>query len=168
MRTSPIGLHGGAKQRLAIRKKVFAAARTAVDNRNHTVYTEGWQRWSGIQEDRRSYKHESPFFADCSAMCTWYYWDATRAEKLGDFVNGLGWRGGYTGTMTRYGEDVGLNQLLTADAIFYGGSWDVPAHVALYVGNGKVISHGMPGDPRLYPINLNGALPITRAKRYIR
>jgi cell wall-associated NlpC family hydrolase len=71
--------------------------------------------------------------------------------------------------MTQHGEQVSFASLLAADAIFYGGSMEIPAHVALYVGDGKVISHGgVAGDPQVYPINLFGALPLTQARRYIR
>lgn len=164
---SPLGFNDG-HQRYAIREKAYTAARVAYDHRSEITYTEGWQRWSGIIGHRRAYLHEFPRFIDCSAFVTWCLWDATRAEKSGDFVNGLGWGGGYTGTMTRHGEHVSLDALKTADAVFYGGSFDVPAHVALYIGSGKVISHGMEGDPRIYPLNLNGALSLNRAIRYIR
>ena len=83
-------------------------------------------------------------------------------------MNGLKWEGGYTGTMTKFGERVEQKDLLTSDAVFYGGSLTIPAHIAMYIGSGKVISHGMEGDPKVYPLNLNGALPITEFRRYIR
>jgi cell wall-associated NlpC family hydrolase len=164
---SPLGFDN-AKQRGKIRGKAFSAAYTGYLHHNQMTYTEGSLRWSGIDGHHRAYRHEFPPFADCSAFVTWCYWDATRAEKTWDFVNGDNWAGGYTGTMTEHGADVSGNELLMADAVFYGGSWSVPAHVALYIGKGKVISHGQPGDPRIYPLNLNGVLPITRFKRYIR
>lgn len=164
---SPLGFNS-AKQRGAIRGKAWAAAYTAYLHHTHINYTEGSSRWSGINDHRRAYRHEYPQFMDCSAFVTWCLWDATRAEKSGDFVNGAGWSGGYTGTMTQHGIDVNGGDLLMADVVFYGGSWSIPAHTAIYIGNGRVISHGMQGDPRIYPTNLFGALPIRRFKRYIR
>lgn len=164
---SPLGFNN-PMQRGKIRGKAFAAALTGYQHKRQMTYTEGSSRWSGIAGHHRAYRHEFPPFADCSAFVTWCYWDATRAEKTWDFVNGAGWTGGFTGTMTEHGIDVSRNELLMADAVFYGGSWGTPAHVAIYIGNGRVISHGMQGDPRVYPINLNGALSITRFKRYIR
>jgi cell wall-associated NlpC family hydrolase len=164
---SPLGFNN-AKQRGAIRGKAFAAAYTGYLHRGHMTYTEGPSRWSGIAGHHRAYRHEYPPFADCSAFVTWCLWDATRAERTWDFVNGANWSGGYTGTMTQHGIDVSWGSLLMADAVFYGGSWSVPAHVAIYIGHGRVISHGMQGDPRVYPVNLYGALPIRRFKRYIR
>jgi cell wall-associated NlpC family hydrolase len=164
---SPLGFNG-AHQRRAIRRKAYDAAMCGVHNRSHITYSEGWDRWSGIAHGRRAYRHEFPEVADCSAFVTWCLWDATRAEKTADFVNGLHWGGGFTGTMVQHGVEVQEKDLLTADAVFYGGSHEVPAHVAIYIGAGKVVSHGIPGDPRVYPLNLNGALPINQFRRYIR
>lgn len=164
---SPLGFNN-AEQRGAIRGKAWAAAYTAFNHRHSITYTEGTARWSGIDRKRRAYRRQFPYFADCSAFYTWCIWDATRAEGTWDFVNGYGWRAGYTGTMTQHGVDVNRGELLMADAVFYGRSWSVPSHVAIYIGHGKVISHGMQGDPRVYPMNLYGALPIIRYKRYIR
>ena len=164
---SPLGFNS-ARQRRAIRSKAYAAALCGYNHRNQMTYSEGWNRWSGISENRRAYKHEFPPVADCSAYTTWCLWDATRAERSGDFVNGLNWRGGYTGTMTQHGVEVPLDKLLTADLIFYGGTHSIPAHVAIYIGAGKVVSHGQQGDPRIYPLNLYGALPLNQARRYIR
>lgn len=164
---SPLGFDG-AHQRRAIRHKAYKAAMLGVQHKAQMRYSEGWDRWSGIAHDRRAYKHEFPAVADCSAFVTWCLWDATRAERSGDFVNGLGWDGGYTGTMTRNGVEVAEKDLITADAVFYGGSHAIPAHVAIYIGDGKVVSHGLQGDPRVYPLNLNGALSINQFRRYIR
>lgn len=144
----------------------MAAALTAERHRAHITYTEQERRWSGIAEGRRAYKKEFPLYADCSAFATWCYWDATRAEKTGDFVNGARWAAGFTGTMVQHGERV--ENLLTGDAVFYGGALSVPAHVAIYIGKSLVVSHGMQGDPRVYPLDLNGALPINQYRRYIR
>jgi cell wall-associated NlpC family hydrolase len=165
---SPLGFNRGL-QRQRIREKAVKAALCAYNHRGSMSYSEGWDRWSGIAHGRRAYRHQFPEVADCSAFTTWCLWDATRAERTGDFVNGLHWQAGYTGTQTQHGEDVGgPGGLLIADLVFYGGSWDIPAHVAIYIGSGRVVSHGQPGDPRVYPTNLYGAMPITRAKRYIR
>jgi NlpC/P60 family len=164
---SPLGFNN-VHQRVAIRDKAYKAAIVGVRNRAHATYTESWERWSGIADNRRAYKHESPLFADCSAFATWCFWDATRAEKTGDFVNGLRWQAGYTGTMTRFGQRIEQKDLITADAVFYGGSEAVPAHVALYIGGGKVVSNGEQGDPRVYPLDLYGALPLNQFRRYIR
>lgn len=164
---SPLGFKT-AHERRAIRARACNAALRGVRNRAHMTYSEGWNRWSGINQKRLAANGQYPPVADCSAFVTWCYWDATRPEETSDFVNGLGWGGGYTGTMVRHGEEVDLAHLLTGDAIFYGGSFSVPQHVALHIGDGHVVSMGLEGDPRVYPINLNGALSVTQARRFIR
>jgi cell wall-associated NlpC family hydrolase len=164
---SPLGFNG-AHQRRAIRQKAYHAALTGVQHRAQMHYSEGWNRWSGIAHDRRAFRHGFPEAADCSSFVTWCLWDATRAEGTGDFVNGLRWEAGYTGTMTQHGIEVAEADLLTADVVFYGGTHSVPAHTAIYIGAGKVVSHGQQGDPKVYPVNLYGALPVNHFRRYIR
>lgn len=163
---SPLGLN--ESERRSIRGTMAEAAHFVVEHK--PLYTEGAYRWDGIANHRRYQNHQGPRYADCSAVCTWYAWTSTRHwPQIGDFVNGENWNYGYTGTMTQHGIDVNNDELLTGDMVFYGGSYSVPAHVAMCVGNGKVISHGgMRGDPQVYPTDLYGVLPITRYKRYIR
>lgn len=165
---SPLGLSG--HDRAIARLRASYAAMVGVARRGVTEYTEGASRWDGIDNRRNPWgkPRQSPHHADCSAFYTWAVWIATRAWKLGDFVNGEGWRAGYTGTMTSHGERVDPNHLIHADAVFYGGSFSVPQHVAIYVGNGRVVSHGSPGEPKVYPTDLYGALPIMQCRRYIR
>lgn len=153
-----------------VRGNIVKAARLCVEHKENVHYTEGWQRWEGISHDRRFQKGEYPENADCSGLGSWLVWTCTRAwSHVGDFLNGENWSGGYTGTMTQHGIDIhNSDELKPADFVFYGGTYDAPAHVAYYVGPGKVISHGdMPGDPQVYPLNLYNALPVVRFKRYI-
>jgi hypothetical protein len=161
---SPLGLD--RRQRYAIRGKAMDAAVVAYHHHGVMRYSEGPDRWSGIAGDKRAYRGQYPQAADCSAACSWILWDATRAERLGDFVNGVGWSGGFTGTMTSYGQQVRESELLRADLVFYGGSLQVPAHVAMYIGNGRVFSHGSPGGPRILPVHYRS--DVTQFRRYIR
>lgn len=161
---SPLGLD--VEQRFAARQKALYSARTALAHAGIMRYSEGAERWSGIDEHRRAYRGEYPPVADCSAFVTWCLWDGTLLEKLSDFVNGERWRAGYTGTMTQHGVSVMGRRLLVGDAIFYGGTRDVPQHVTIYVGSGRVISHGSPGGPRLLPIRYWDE--IVDMRRYIR
>lgn len=168
MSRSPLGLNN-VHDRIKIRNNVCKAAILGAKNRSHMIYTEGPARWSGIAQNKIAARGEFPPAADCSAYVTWCFWTYTRHFRyIGDFVNGLNWTAGYTGTMTQHGQDIKYSDLIHADVVFYGGSWAIPAHTALYIGNGQVVSHGQQGDPRVYPVNLYGALPITRYKRYIR
>lgn len=161
---SPLGL--GPRQRVAIRNKAMDAAMVAYHHAGQMRYSEGADRWSGIDLRKRAFLGQYPPAADCSAFYAWVMWDCTRAERLHDFVNGLGWIQGYTGSMQGHGKIVSLNHLLRADAIFYGGNRSVPGHVAMYIGNGRVISHGSPGGPRILSIHYRNDITICR--RYIR
>lgn len=159
-------LHLGPGQRAAIRSKCMDAAMVAYHHAGIMQYSEGVDRWSGINQHKRAYLNEYPPAADCSSSTTWCLWDATRAEKLGDFVNGQNWRDGYTGTQVRHGERIERKDLLRADLVFYGNENGVPEHVAMYIGNGRVFSHGSPGGPRILSIDYRN--DINQYRRYIR
>lgn len=162
---SPIGLSGPQRQRA--REIAVYAAMVAYHHRAEMIYTEGPARWSGIDDHRLGYKGEFPRAADCSAFGTWALWNGLEHFHIHqDIVNGADFREGYTGTMTRHGIEVPFNALLPADLIFYAGTREIPQHVAIYVGRGRVISHGRPGDPSLLPIEIG--LALNQARRYIR
>ncbi len=78
-----------------------------------------------------------PIKIDCSAFATLSY----KAAGLPD-PNGLGYNGsGFTGTLEAHGK--ATNSPQPGDLVFWSG----PNHVAVYVGGGKVIEMGGPGDP---------------------
>jgi cell wall-associated NlpC family hydrolase len=163
-RASALGLN--ALQRYHTRQRALRSAYVAWQHREGVHYTRGGRRWDGINTLRHAQYGHYPDYVDCSAFLSWCYWDATRIYKMGDFVNGYAWRSGYTGTMTQHGIRVErAKDLLTGDAIFYGGSFSIPSHVAMYVGNGRVISHGSEGGPYLLPYTYRS---ITQMRRYIR
>ncbi len=147
------------KDRLELRRVVLRAAYTSVKDHARMTYTEGALRWSGITDQCHDIDDRVPPYCDCSSFATWAYWDASRWLKLGDFVNGLNWIAGYTGTMTPHGERVATPQ--TADLVFYGGL-QIPYHVAIYIGNGRVVSMGRPGAPEIVPVG-----PATQFRRYV-
>lgn len=162
---SPFGLSGPQRQRA--RDIAVYAAMVGYHHRSQMIYTEGGARWSGIDDHRLGYKNEFPRAADCSAFDSWCLWNAFEHFHIHeDHVNGANWREGYTGTMVEHGVEVAISQLLPADSVFYAGTRSVPQHVAIYVGHGRVVSHGRQGDPSLLPVHLG--LPINQARRYIR
>jgi hypothetical protein len=131
-----------------IRRCIMRAANLGVKKRRQMTYTEGELRWSGIDDECRSIKGQVPPDSDCSAFATWCYWDATRWLRLPDFVNGEAWAAGYTGTMIEHGRLIPFADAQLGDLCFYG-ALDAPYHVALWAGDGKVISMGRPGAPEL-------------------
>lgn len=160
---SAIGLN--FVQRRRARKRVVAAAYLTLRNAPVVHYTQGAQRWEGIAKHLRAYKGQYPHYADCSAFATWCLWDATLRHKLRDFVNGESWKAGYTGTQIDHGVRV-TGTKLTGDLVFYGDQGGgIPEHVAVYVGNGKVISHGSEAGPYLLAWNYRG---VNQVRRYIR
>lgn len=162
---SPLGL--SAAERKRAREIAVYAAMQGFHHRDEMLYTEGAARWSGIADHRLGWKDQFPRAADCSAFVTWAEWNAAEHFHIHqDIVNGDDWDGGYTGTMTQHGIEVKLSELLLADAIFYAGTRQIPQHTAIYVGKGRVVSHGHPGGPLLLPVELG--LPIVQARRYIR
>jgi hypothetical protein len=78
-----------------------------------------------------------PIKIDCSGYVTLCYKSAGLPDP-----NGLGYNGsGFTGTLESHGRSTTNPQ--PGDLAFWSG----PDHVAVYVGGGKVISMGGPGDP---------------------
>lgn len=159
-------LHLGPGQRAAVRSKCMDACMVAYHHAGVMRYSELSDRWSGINERKRAYLNEYPPAADCSSSSAWVYWDATRAEKLHDFVNGNTWSYGNTTSMVRMGIRIDHSKLLRADSVFYGGTESEPKHVAMYIGNNRVFSHGFAGGPRI--LELNYRSDINQFRRYIR
>lgn len=151
-------------QRQRARKRIVAAAYVMLNHSGACNYTQGSRRWEGIALHKRAYKGEFPAYSDCSSSSTWQVWDATRRYDLPDIVNGTNWTAGYTGTMQNHGARV-TGAKLPGDMVFYGDQGGgIAQHVATYVGNGKVISHGGPGS-HLLPWNYR---PVNEVRRYIR
>jgi hypothetical protein len=78
---------------------------------------------------------------DCSAFVTLIYKEAGAPDPNKNHYDGYG----YTGTLVPNGRRVSKADAQPGDMAFYGGSASVPGHVALYLGNGNVGSHGSPG-----------------------
>lgn len=139
-------------------QRLLASATLCYNNRDKIGYTEGPLRMWGVTHHIHSPNY--PITGDCSAMTTWYYYD----DELPD-PNNLGYDGeGFTGTECLHGVNVSLDQLQIGDLVFYGYRYPYK-HVAIYVGNGKVISHGSAIGPLLLPVNYRSDARI--ARRYI-
>lgn len=76
-----------------------------------------------------------PYALDCSGLVITCYWQNGLADKLGA-ENAKGY--GNTWTLWRHGEKISSSQLKSGDLVFYGNC----SHVAVYVGDGMVVSHG--------------------------
>jgi hypothetical protein len=120
---------------LTVRQQALSAARLVYDHRYSHYYTQDSRRWQGIANKVRPPRY--PTYSDCSSFVTWCYWLSRGGSS--DIMNGQAWRAGYTGTLTNHGTRVSLSNMKPGDLVFYGFPVN---HVAIYVGGGRVISHG--------------------------
>jgi len=152
--------HLGAKKRRTVRRRLRRTALNAARNRGAIHYTQGFRRWDGIRLHRRGPGHY-PNYADCSALASWLLWDAFKHVRMNnDIVNGARWTGGFTGTMLRHGKHLS-RPTLVGDCVFYG-SWPNGSHVAIYIGNNLVVSHGSEAGPLIVRWNYRSVLAVRR------
>lgn len=131
-------------------------------------YTQGPRRWEGIDKELNPLKGECPDYADCSSFATWVLWSVIHhhygIER--DLVNGHRWQAGYTGTIVSHGKRVRHRiNWRRGDLILYGDPFGATGHVAVYVGNGMVVSHGSEGGP--YLIRWNYRSDFHSCRRFI-
>lgn len=152
------GLGFSHKDENELRRVVLRSGRVHYEHAAASHYTEeSPQRWSGIDQMLRAINGGYPPYADCSSSYTWWHWDGSgwlRQKGLGDYVNGLNWAAGYTGTMTQHGRPVSsFAALKTCDAVFYGGTPEIPGHVAMKIDAERVLSNGSEAGPLILPWN---------------
>ena len=117
-----------------IRERMVRIAMYAYANRDVIHYTQDARRMTDYAPPPNV-----PNNTDCSAFFTWVWKSAGAPDP-----NGFGYNGyGYTGTLLAHGSRIGTGDLKPGDAVFYHSG----GHVAVYVGNGKVVSHGSEGGP---------------------
>ncbi len=146
------------QKRLNARRIAVNAAMLGVRHESAIHYTQGPQRWQGIDHKLHSAGGSFPTQADCSSFTTWCLWNAL-AVRYGvrDTVNGADWRYGYTGTQRQHGKPVRLRaNWRKGDLIHYGPS--TGRHVAILVDpvRGLVVSLGGEHGPVLCKWNYRG------------
>jgi hypothetical protein len=159
-----------AKNRIKARDLAVNAAMLTYRHREVVHYTQGPQRWSGIDKDLKAYKGEYPKYIDCSAFATWCIWNGLDHFGVRDTVNALNWKAGYTGTMLNHGKRVvHLSNVIRGDCVLYGRPGSTGAHTAIIVGRLKgtpmVVSHGSEAGPFYLPYNYRS--DIMSIRRYI-
>jgi hypothetical protein len=125
-------------------------------------YTQGAERWEGIQKNKKAWRGEFPVYSDCSAYATWCLWNGLGHFHHSDTVNGQHWAAGYTGTLLQHGKHV--NNPIPGDLIIYGTSWP-GEHTSIYTGGGLCVSHGGDPGPQLLPWRYRS--DILSIRRYI-
>lgn len=148
------------------RQMAVQAAFLALHHRDEIHYSQDPSlRWSGISQHKKAWRGQYPNYADCSSFDTWCLWNGLDHFHRPDIVNGEKWQRGYTGTMLQHGRVIpSISKALPGDAIIYGSGWP-GQHTAVYVGNGRVISHGSEGGP--YLLGYNYRRDILSIRRYI-
>ena len=121
---------------------VVEAARRALQRQKNNPGTYEYSETYNRSDLESLFTGTLPIYVDCSGFVTLCY----KAAGLPD-PNGLGYRYlGNTTTLEAHGHATSNPQ--PGDLAFWSG----PAHVAVYVGGGKVISMGEAGDPKEYTV----------------
>lgn len=133
-----------------MRNRVVSAAWEGYLKRDQIHYTQFDRRMSGVR-DKILLPHVPPW-EDCSSFSIWCYWIAGAPDPTGFGYNGYG----NTGSLWPHGKHVTIAQCRLGDLIFYGWKNGQPEHVAIYVGNGMVVSNGSEGGPYYERWNYRG------------
>ena len=100
----------------------------------------------GVRTAIRPPKH--PAWEDCSSFATWCYWAAGAPDPNGLDYNGFGLHGHAGAARQDHASSRG-----PATSSFYGGGVRSRRTSPVYVGNGKVVSHGSEPGPYLLGID---------------
>lgn len=150
------------------RALIIKAAKAMVAHKNSIHYSQRADRWVGIDRRMTITLGQFPTTCDCSSTAQWMLWDAmARPYNVRDLVSRSNWRAGFTGSQYKNGKAVVHDEnLKIGDLLFYGDQGGgVPEHVTVYVGGGKVFSHGSEGGPYILGMDYRGDRRMSR--RYI-
>lgn len=154
-------------QRIKARDRVVEAAVLSIRNAPAIHYSQdAVLRWHGISKRCNAHEGEFPRYGDCSAMATWWLWNGLYLPfKVGDVVNGAHWQYGYTGTQLQHGKlVVHRRNWRRGDLFIYGAGWP-GKHVAMYLGDGFVASHGSEAGP--FKVRWDYRSDLMAVRRYI-
>lgn len=141
------------KNRLTMGQRIVDNAMYTLAQRDVIHYTQDSRRMTDF-----SPPPNVPNWTDCSGLATWDYKCAGAPDPNGFHYNGYG----FTGTMIQNGHAVSLGgPLHKGDLIFYGHP---VSHVAVYVGNQRVVSFGSEIGPLL--LDMHYRSDINSARRY--
>lgn len=128
--------------RQGVRKRIVDTAVYGALRNANIHYTQGPSRMYGVRN--RIKPPQVPLYEDCSSFVTWCYWVGGGPDPNNLHYNGQG----YTGTQIDHGRKVVTPS--PADLAFYGWGFNgAPKHVALYIGSGRIVSHGSDSGPQI-------------------
>ena len=114
-------------------------------------------RWQGIRD--HLFAPHLPHEGDCSSTFAWLYYACHRRDP-----NGAGYAYGSTSTLMTHG--VRVSAPSPDDAVLYAWPGRGVSHVAMYVGGGQVVSHGMSGAPQLLPTAEMAGMRVAEYRHY--
>lgn len=154
-----------ASHRIRARDLAMQAAYLGLRNAGALHYTQGGRRWDGINKNLKAWRGQYPKYADCSSFVTWCLWNGLDHYGVRDVVNGAAWKAGFTGTQMRHGKQVKKrSNMLRGDLVLYGPSPNAE-HVAIYIGDGLVISHGSEAGP--FKLSMDYRSDLNQVRRFI-
>ena len=120
-----------------------------------------WMGWFLGNKLRFSYAEVRPIQydlppgeTDCSGLVICAFKRANLPDPSGNGYNGSG----NTTSLRAHGTRIAVASIKRNDLVHY----DNPQHVALYVGDGDIISFGHPGDPTRRPMGYRQIVMVTR------
>lgn len=136
------------QHRAHARRLIVQGAELLLGHARSVHYSQGADRWEGIQRGLLPWKGEYPHHGDCSSTATWLLWAALHHHfGVRDVVNGTNWTAGYTGTIAKHGKQVVHDaNIKVGDLILYGRGWPYE-HVTVALGGGVCFSHGSEAGP---------------------
>lgn len=157
------------EHRIVARSMAVEAALLSYHHALQVHYSQGSHRWDGITHHLKAWRGQFPTLVDCSSSVEWWVWNGLDHFGVRDTMSGLGWRGGWTGTLFDHGARVRTAaQLIRADYVLYGDPFGGTGHTALVVGRRKVdnkpmvISHGSEDGPKYLPYDYRRVAALRR------
>lgn len=152
------------------RSLLVRQAQTMVQHKQEIHYSQGGNRQVGVRKHLSIIHGDFPLTCDCSSTAWWMLYDALRRPYgIKDIVchTSPGWNPDglvYTGSQYQHGKAVIHDKnLKIGDLIFYGDQGGgIPEHVAVYMGGGKVFSHGSEGGPYILDIDYRNDRRMSR------
>lgn len=138
-----------AEHRAECRRVILLGVHALLQHPELLHYTQDAEdRWYAILHNWRIAEKNYIKRGDCSSTHTWLLMNGlTHVGAHHDWVNGLNYKAGYTGTIATHGKRVlDIRNAKVGDGILYGIRWPFE-HVATYIGGGLVFSHGSEGGP---------------------
>jgi hypothetical protein len=136
-----------------LRQGIVANAIFGYNHRGSIHYTQSSMRMYGVKH--HVHPPGIPYYEDCSSFATWCYYAAGAPDP-----NHLGYSGfGFTGTLGSHGTRTLSPR--PGDLCFYG--FFPYHHVTIYIGGGRVISHGSEIGPLLTTMRYRSDYHETRS-----